>query len=147
MAMAELNKLKQMIYKCDPVNLDELHCIHLEVMKQGNSSCIHRTKHGYCARFTDRQIKDVVDKLGQIEECGCVRMTELQKLKYLLDGQFIAYEQICDRTLALETKPVFINDCPDGLYVYGWGFSGFWPYSAEFLAKAFDRKFREEVGR
>ena len=147
MAMAELNKLKQMIYKCDPVNLAELHCIHLEVMKQGNSSCIHRTKHGYCARFTDRQIKDVVDKLGQIEECGCVRMTELQKLIYLLDGQFIAYEQICDRTLALETKPVFINDCPDGLYVYGLGFSGFWPYSAEFVARVFDRKFREEMGR
>ena len=74
-------------------------------------------------------------------------MNELDKLKKLLDELLIGYELICNRTLALETKPVFINDCPDGLYVYGWGFSGLWPYSAEFLAKAFDRKFREEVGR
>lgn len=72
-------------------------------------------------------------------------MNELDKLKKLLDELLIAYEQICDRTLALETKPVIINDCPDGLYVYGWGFSGQWPYSAEFVASALDRKFREEM--
>ena len=72
-------------------------------------------------------------------------MTELQKLKQLLDDLMIANEMICNRTLALVTKPVFINDCQDGLYIYGWGFSGFWPYSAEFVARAFDRKFREEA--
>ena len=72
-------------------------------------------------------------------------MNELNKLKKLLDELLIGNELICNRTLALDTKPVFINDCPDGLHVYGWGFSGFWPYSAEFLAKAFDRKFREEM--
>ena len=63
--------MERLIYKCDPVNLEHLRCIHLEVMKQGNSSCIHRTKNGYCARFNDRQMKDVVDKLGQLEERGC----------------------------------------------------------------------------
>ena len=72
-------------------------------------------------------------------------MTELQKLKQLLDDLMIANEMICNRTLALVTKPVFINDCQDGLYIYGWGFSGLWPYSAEFVAKMLDRKFREEA--
>ena len=72
-------------------------------------------------------------------------MTELQKLEEMLDNLLIANEQICQRTLALVTKPVFINECQDGLYVYGWGFSGLWPYSAEFIASALDRKFREEM--
>ena len=72
-------------------------------------------------------------------------MTELEKLKQLLDKLLIAYEMICGRTLALVTKPVFITDCGDGLYVDGWGFSEQWPYSAEFIASALDRKFREEM--
>ncbi len=72
-------------------------------------------------------------------------MTELQKLMQLFDNLMIAYEQLCDRTLMLETKPVFITDCGDGLYVDGWGFSEQWPYSAEFIASALDRKFREEA--
>ena len=72
-------------------------------------------------------------------------MTELQKLMQLFDNLMIAYEQLCNRTLMLETKPVFITDCGDGLYVDGWGFSEQWPYSAEFIASALDRKFREEA--
>lgn len=72
-------------------------------------------------------------------------MTELQKLKQLLDDLMIAYEQLCDRTLMLETKPVIIKECPDGLYIHGWGYKGLWPYSAEFIARVFDRKFREEA--
>ena len=67
--------MERLIYKCDPVNLEHLRCIHLEVMKKGNEQCIHRTKHGYCARFTERQIKDVVDKLGQLEERGVPMFT------------------------------------------------------------------------
>lgn len=74
-------------------------------------------------------------------------MTELQRLMKLLDDLMIAYEQICAKTLALETKPVIINECDDGLYIFGWGFSGLWPYSAEFVAKMLDRKFREEMRR
>lgn len=72
-------------------------------------------------------------------------MTELQKLKQLLDDLMIDNEQLCDRTLMLETKPVIINECPDGLYIHGWDFFGLWPYSAEFVARVFDRKFREEA--
>lgn len=72
-------------------------------------------------------------------------MTELQRLMQLLDDLMIAYEQLCDRTLMLETKPVIINECPDGLYIHGWDFFGLWPYSAEFVARVFDRKFREEA--
>ena len=72
-------------------------------------------------------------------------MTELQRLKEMLDNLMIANEQICNRTLALVTKPVFITDCGDGLYVDGWGFSEQWPYSAEFIASALDRKVREEA--
>ncbi len=137
--------MERLIYKCDPANQDKLHCIHLKVMNKGNKYCCHRTKNGYCARFTERQIKDVVDKLGQLEEYGCAEMTELQKLKQLLDEQFIANELICERTLELDTKPVIVNECDDGLYVFGWGFSGIYPYSAEFVASALDRKFREEM--
>ena len=74
-------------------------------------------------------------------------MTELQRLMKLLDDLMIAYEQICAKTLALETKPVFITDCGDGLYIDGWGFTSQWPYSAEFIARALDRKFREEMRR
>lgn len=72
-------------------------------------------------------------------------MTELQRLMQLFDNLMIAYEQLCDRTLMLETKPVIINECPDGLYIHGWGYEGLWPYSAEFIARVFDRKFREEA--
>lgn len=72
-------------------------------------------------------------------------MTELQRLKQLLDDLLIDNEMICNRTLALVTKPVFVTDCGDGLYVDGWGFSEQWPYSAEFIASALDRKFREEA--
>lgn len=135
-----------MIYKCDPANLAELHCIHLKVMNKGNKYCCHRTKNGYCARFTELQIKDVVDKLGQLEEYGCAKMTELQKLKQLLDELQIDYESIGQKTVVLNTKPLFINDCPDGLYLIGWGYSGTWPYSAEFVARMLDRKFQEEMG-
>ena len=74
-------------------------------------------------------------------------MTELQRIMKLLDDLMIAYEQICAKTLALETKPGIINECDDGLYIFGWGFSGLWPYSAEFVAKMLDRKFREEMRR
>lgn len=72
-------------------------------------------------------------------------MTELERLKNQLDHLLIENELICERTLALGTKPVFINNCGDGLYIYGWGFSGLWPYSAEFVARMLDRKFREEA--
>lgn len=137
--------MERLIYKCDPVNLEHLRCIHLEVMKKGNEQCIHRTKHGYCARFTERQIKDVVDKLGQLEECGCAELTELQKLKYLLDELMIAYEQISNRTVFLTTKPVFIIEFGEGLVVIGWGYSGIWTYSADYVARMLDRKFREEM--
>lgn len=137
--------MERLIYKCDPENLAELRCIHLEVMKKGNEQCTHRTKHGYCARFTEQQIKDAVDKLGQLEECGCAELTELQKLKYLLDELLIAYEPIGKRTVLLTTKPVFINDCGDGLTVVGWGYSGIWTYSADYVARMLDRKFREEM--
>lgn len=58
----------QLIYRCDPENQERLNCVHLEVMHRGNECCFYRTKNGYCARLTDRQIKDVVDKLGQLEE-------------------------------------------------------------------------------
>ena len=60
-----------LVYKCDPENQERLGCVHLAVMKLSNQSCFHRTKNGYCARFTDRQMKEVVDKLGQLEERGC----------------------------------------------------------------------------
>ena len=74
-------------------------------------------------------------------------MTELDKLKKLLDELLIGNELICNRTLALDTNPVFINDCGDGLTVVGWGYSGIWTYSADYVARMLDRKFREEMGR
>ena len=64
-----------LVYKCDPENQERLGCVHLAVMKLSNQSCYHRTKYGYCARFNDRQIKDVVDKLGQLEERGVPMFT------------------------------------------------------------------------
>ena len=63
--------MERLIYKCDPANQDKLHCIHLKVMNAGNKYCCHRTKQGHCARFNDRQMKEVVDKLGHLEERGC----------------------------------------------------------------------------
>lgn len=72
-------------------------------------------------------------------------MTELQRLKNQLDNLLIENELICEQALVLKTKPVIINEYDDGLYIYGWGFIGIWPYSAEFVAKMLDRKFREEM--
>lgn len=73
-------------------------------------------------------------------------MNELNKLKKLLDELLIGNELICNRTLALDTKPVIITDCgEDGLQMFGWNFFGCYTYSAEFVAKVLDRKFREEM--
>lgn len=72
-------------------------------------------------------------------------MKELDELKKLLDDYLIDYETIGKRTVALTTKPLLINDCPDGLYIFGWGYSGEWTYSPEYIAKMLDRKFREEM--
>lgn len=72
-------------------------------------------------------------------------MKELDELKQQLDNLLIDYDSIGERTVALTTKPVIINACSDGLYMYGWGFSGNWAYSAKFIAQTLDRKFREEM--
>ena len=72
-------------------------------------------------------------------------MTELDKLERLLNELQIAYEPISKRTVLLTTKPVFINDCGDGLTVVGWDYSGVWAYSADYVARMLDRKFREEA--
>lgn len=72
-------------------------------------------------------------------------MAELDKLKQLLDELLIDYETIGKKTIALTTKHLFINSCPDGLYIFGWGYSGKWTYSPEYIAKMLDRKFREEM--
>lgn len=72
-------------------------------------------------------------------------MKELDELKQLLDDYLIDYETIGQRTVALTTKPLLVNGCPDGLYIFGWGFSGIWSYSAKFVSKLLDRKFREEM--
>ena len=68
-----------------------------------------------------------------------------KKLKQLLDDLLIAYEPISKRTVLLTTVPVFVNDCGDGLTVVGWGYSGIWTYSADYVAQMLDRKFREEA--
>lgn len=72
-------------------------------------------------------------------------MTELQKLKQLLDDLMIAYEAKCKNCILLIDNRATIWTDKDGLRVFGWGFSGQWPYSAEFVASALDRKFREEA--
>ena len=74
-------------------------------------------------------------------------MNELNKLKQLLDDLLIGYEAKCKNCILLIDDRATIWLDKDGLRVFGWGFSGQWPYSAEFLAKAFDRKFKEEMGR
>lgn len=72
-------------------------------------------------------------------------MTELDKLKRLLDELLIAWEPIGSLTIALTTKPLFVNNLQDGLSVVGWGYSGQFRYSAEYVARMLDRKFREEM--
>lgn len=72
-------------------------------------------------------------------------MEKLDELKQLLDDYLIDYETIGQRTVALTTKPLLINGCPDGLYIFGWGYSGKWAYSPEYIAGMLDRKFREEM--
>lgn len=32
-----------------------------------------------------------------------------------------------------------------GFYVKGWGYSGIWRYSAEYVARMLDRKFKQEM--
>ena len=73
-------------------------------------------------------------------------MRELTKLKELLEDLLIDYVPVGQRSLVLETKPVIITDCgEDGIQIFGWNFFGCYTYSAEFVAKALDRKFREEM--
>ena len=73
-------------------------------------------------------------------------MTELDKLKQLLDELMIAYEVKCKNCIVLIDDRATIWPDKDGLRVFGWGFSGIWTYSAEFVARMLDRKFREEMG-
>lgn len=72
-------------------------------------------------------------------------MTELQKLMQLLDDLMIAWVPLSDDTVMLSTKPLFITEIKDGLSVLGWGYSNIWTYSAEYVARMLDRKFREEM--
>lgn len=60
--------MSRLIHKCNPANQDKLNCPHLAVMRMGNQCCFHRTKNGYCARLHEREVKEAVDKLGQLEE-------------------------------------------------------------------------------
>ena len=75
-------------------------------------------------------------------------MPELDKLKQLLDELMIDYEEKTEegrRCIVLIDKLATIWTDKDGLRIFGWGFSGIWTYSAEFVARMLDRKFREEA--
>ena len=73
-------------------------------------------------------------------------MPELQKLKQLLDELCIDWHMENYQAVVLDTVPVKIYPTlTRGCYIKGWGFSGIWPYSAEFVARMLDRKFREEA--
>ena len=73
-------------------------------------------------------------------------MMELQKLKQQLDELCIDWHMENYQAVVLDTVPVKIYPTPTrGCYIKGWGFSGIWPYSAEFVDRMLDRKFKEEM--
>lgn len=73
-------------------------------------------------------------------------MTEMDKMKQLLDELCIDWHMENYQAIVLDTVPVKIYPTlTRGCYIKGWGFSGTWTYSAEFVAKLLDRKFREEM--
>jgi hypothetical protein len=75
---------------------------------------------------------------------GSSSVGELDRLAVLLSDLEIGFDLVGE-CLALSTKPVFIREEADGLRVVGWGYMGVFRYSAEWVARMLDRKFKAEM--
>ena len=72
-------------------------------------------------------------------------MDNVNRLHRLLDEACIDYTAYGPNTL-LDTVPVSILPVYDGFRIFGAGYIGVWSYSAEYVARMLDRKFREGMG-
>ena len=75
-------------------------------------------------------------------------MSEYTKLKRLLKELHIAYQPVIfpddSEEIWLATAPVRIKYQKwDAFTIEGGGYSGVWEYSAEYIARMLDRKFRD----
>lgn len=66
----------------------------------------------------------------------------MKKIKKLLDEACIDYITQ-GPAIMLDTAPVTLLNMQSGLLIFGAGYSGVWPYSAEYVVKMLDKKFRE----
>ena len=73
-------------------------------------------------------------------------MSELTRLHRLLYEACIDYKVAQDGTIMLDTAPVFLQEKHDGIAISGEGYTGTWTYSAEYVVRMLDKKFREGMG-
>ena len=72
-------------------------------------------------------------------------MSELTRLHRLLYEACIDYTAY-GPTTTLDTAAVVLLHTNYGFWVFGAGYTGVWPYSAEYVVRMMDRKFREGMG-
>ena len=73
-------------------------------------------------------------------------MNEYEKLKRLLYKQGIDYEErkhFMGEEIRLTTAPISIIWWDNELTINGCGYCNVWSYSAEYIARMLDRKFRD----
>lgn len=73
-------------------------------------------------------------------------MSELEKLHRLLYEACIDYKTAQDGMIMLDTVPVFLREAQGGIFIFGVGYAGIWSYSAEYVVRILDEKFREGMG-
>ena len=73
-------------------------------------------------------------------------MSEIEKLHRLLYEACIDYKIAQNGTIMLDTALVFLREAKDGILISGAGYTGVWPYSAEYVVRMLDKKFREGMG-
>ena len=73
-------------------------------------------------------------------------MSEIEKLHRLLYETCIDYKIAQNGTIMLDTASVFLRGTWDGILISGAGYTCVWPYSAEYVVRMLDKKFREGMG-
>ena len=73
------------------------------------------------------------------------KVSDIEKLHRLLYEACIDYTAYGPTTV-IDTAEIVLLSMDDGFWVFGEGYTGTWTYSAEYVVRMLDKKFREGMG-
>lgn len=73
-------------------------------------------------------------------------MDNVNRLRRLPYEACIDYKVAQNGMIMLDTAPVFLRETWDGILISGAGYTSVWAYSAEYVVRMLDKKFREGMG-